>query len=147
LPGKTYALANQLNLISTEITESHAIGMAGFSVLIALLGIGIAYTIYLMNAANIHEDHKGFRKILFHKYYIDEIYGYLFVKPFTTLSNGIGFVFDRYVIDHFFVGIGLGLRGLGGFLRRLQTGFVGDYALYISLGSFFIIIYLLVKGV
>lgn len=147
LPGKSYALAHQLNTIPTEITESHAIGLAGFSVFIAIVGILIAYLIYLVKSKVLHEDHTGFRKILFHKYYIDEIYGILFVKPYDTISNGIGLVFDRYVIDHFFVGIGLGLRSLGGIMRRMQTGFVGDYALYISIGSFFIIIYLLVKGV
>jgi len=147
LPGKSYALAHQLNTIPTEITESHAIGLAGFSVFIAIVGILIAYLIYLVKSKVLHEDHTGFRKILFHKYYIDEIYGILFVKPYETISNGIGLVFDRYVIDHFFVGIGLGLRSLGGIMRRMQTGFVGDYALYISIGSFFIIIYLLVKGV
>lgn len=147
LPGKAFAASNQLSLQLTEITEAHAIGMAGFSVLIALIGILIAFVFYSLKSSEILEEHTGFRKILFHKYYIDELYGILFVKPFETVSNGIGFLFDRYVIDRFFVSIGLGMSGLGGLLRRLQTGFVGDYALYVTIGSFFIIIYLLVRGV
>ncbi len=147
LPGKTFAAANQLTVSYTELSESSAIRLAGFSVILASFGIFIAYLLYSVKSSEILEDHVGFRKILFHKYYIDEIYEILFVKPYQTVSNGIGFIFDRYVIDHFFVGIGLGLRSLAGLLRRFQTGFVGDYALYITLGSFFILLYLLVKGV
>jgi NADH-quinone oxidoreductase subunit L len=147
LPGKSFALAHSLEIKGTEITEAHAIGLAGFSVLIASIGIALAFVLYSIRKGIVTEDHVGFKKILFHKYYVDEIYDLLFVKPFMTLSQGIGLVFDRYVIDRFFVSIGLGLGALGGIFRRLQTGFVGDYALYITLGSFFVIIYLLVKGV
>ena len=43
------------------------------------------------------------------------------------------------------VGLGFGLMS-GGF-RRVQTGFVGDYALYIVLGVIAILSFVLVRGV
>ncbi|MDZ4725764.1 MAG: NADH-quinone oxidoreductase subunit L [Leptospira sp.] len=146
-PGKSFALVNHLNISYTALTENQAIGLAVFSVIIALIGISIAFVFYSLKPSEILEEHTGFRKILFHKYYIDELYDLIFVKPYLTISKGVAFVFDRYVIDGFFIGIGYSIGWMGGFLRRIQTGFVGDYALYITLGSFFILIYLLVKGV
>ncbi len=147
LPGKTFAASTGLAVSYLEISETQAVGLAGFSVIIAIIGISIAYIFYMSKSATITEEHTGFRKILFHKYYIDEIYDIVFVKPFMAVSKAIGLVFDRYVIDRFFVGIGFLFYGMGGILRRVQTGFVGDYALHISVGSFLIVIYLLMKGV
>ncbi|GBF49612.1 NADH dehydrogenase subunit L [Leptospira ryugenii] len=146
-PGKVYA-----NTVGSAVTlqalgEGDDLKLAGFAILMSLFGIGLAGFLYTDRNVEVKEEHSGFRKILFHKYYVDEIYDFLFVRPFVSISKIIAFTIDRYAIDGFFTGIARVLQGLAGILRRFQTGFVGDYALYITLGSFFILLFLLVKGV
>ncbi|TGN20153.1 NADH-quinone oxidoreductase subunit L [Leptospira idonii] len=146
-PGIDLSTAQGTAVRLNELSGADELNLALFSVVIAVLGILLSFLLYQWKKSEILEEHTGFRKILFHKYYVDEIYDFLIVRPYLAVSHLIAFVFDRLVIDRFFVGIGYGIGWVGLGLRRIQTGFVGDYALYIVLGSFGIILYLLVRGV
>ncbi|WP_411822188.1 NADH-quinone oxidoreductase subunit L [Leptospira sp. 'Mane'] len=145
--GKELALVHQTTVKGAELSSQVEMGLVIFSVCIAVIGIFLSYLLFQWKKSEILEEHTGFRKILFHKYYIDEIYEFIIVKPFLFFSNAIGYFFDRVIIDRFFVTFGFNLAWIGGALRRVQTGFVGDYAVYIVIGSFCIILYLLAKGV
>ncbi|XDD47696.1 NADH-quinone oxidoreductase subunit L [Leptospira sp. WS39.C2] len=142
-------LANQTGTYTkhTELNHGVEISLAAFSVGIASLGLILAYLIYQRKQSPILEEHTGFRKILFHKYYIDEIYDVLFVKPYVFLSKGIAYTFDIKILDRFFLGIGGSFGVIANGLRRLQSGFIGDYALYVVLGTFCILVYILTRGV
>jgi NADH-quinone oxidoreductase subunit L len=107
----------------------------------------LAYFIFQRKQTQVHDEHSGIKKILFHKYYIDEIYEFIIVRPFLFVSKVVAFVIDTKLIDRFFVGIGLGISSTANVFKRLQTGFVGDYALYIVIGSFCILVFLLTRGV
>ena len=77
------------------------------SVGIALLGIWLAYRIYLQFPhlhAKIAASWPRLHKLLVNKYYVDEIYDALFVNRIKDLSTGFG-LFDAKVID------GLGVDG------------------------------------
>ena len=60
------------------------------------IAVGVAVTMFLaaknlyLNKGVLPEeregDIKGFAKVLYHKYYIDEIYETFIVKPFSSLS-------------------------------------------------------------
>jgi NADH-quinone oxidoreductase subunit L len=106
---------------------------------------------------------KAFRPIhqlLLNKYYIDEIYGALFIRPTMRLAQGLDW-FDYQVIDRVFVdgfgwtvyffsqvgswlddhlvdgivnGTGELASGLGGLARRVQNGWVQNYLLVITIG-------------
>ncbi len=130
-----------------HLDEKTEILLASFSVAIATVGLILAYVLFQRKQSQVLEEHTGFRKILFHKYYIDEIYEILFVKPFVSVSKFIAFFLDLKVIDRFFVGIGFFFGSLANLFRRLQSGFVGDYALYIVLGTFCILVFLLTRGI
>lgn len=144
-----YTLAQERGTLPTliHLEEKTEILLAGFSVAIATIGLLLAYILFQRKQSQVLEEHTGFRKILFHKYYIDEIYEILFVKPFVSLSKFIAFFLDLKVIDRFFVGIGFFFGYLANFFRRLQSGFVGDYALYIVIGTFCILVFLLTRGI
>jgi NADH-quinone oxidoreductase subunit L len=59
-------------------------------------------------------------------FYLDDVQTWLFVKPARALAAVVGFL-DTEVVDAYVRGTGVGVRGLGGLLRRAQTGNVQLY--------------------
>lgn len=74
----------------------------GFSTLLALLGIGVAYLLYILNKEivpqSIRRHFTPLYTLVSNKYYFDEMYSFLFIKPTFRLSR-IAFKFDQKVID------------------------------------------------
>ena len=68
------------------------------------------------------------------KFYVDEIYDRLFVQPFRRLADWFWQVVDKSVIDGAVNGVAGGFRALSGVFRRLQTGYVRNYALWMLVG-------------
>lgn len=66
-------------------------------------------------------------KVLAHKYYLDEIYETLFVKPLDWLSGVLHKIVDVKIIDGLVNGIGNLVVWSGGKLRFLQAGKIGFY--------------------
>ena len=56
-----------------------------------------------------------------HKWYVDEIYDFLIVKPIWVLSH-IFFLLDKLLVDGLVNAFGLVPRGIGKLVRRQQTG-------------------------
>ncbi|HEY1909152.1 MAG TPA: hypothetical protein VGG91_24120 [Myxococcaceae bacterium] len=70
-----------------------------------------------------------------HKFYIDELYDLLIIRPFTVLSKGLYKIVDAGLIDGVAVGgTALVLRRVGGWLRYTQTGNAQNYATVMALG-------------
>lgn len=146
-PSITNSIALGLHRTSNSLTETQEVFLAGLSVLVATFGILISFFLHRIRNVKFKEQYEGLSKIVYNKYYIDELYDSVFVKPFLGVSRAIAFYIDTQVVDRFFLLIGFTLGRVGAVSQRLQTGFVGDYALYIVLGSFVIVIFLLAKGV
>lgn len=115
-----------------EIPELNLM-IAGISSVIALAGIFTAWLIYSKKAVDTERLAKrwnGLYLLLYNKYYIDEIYGWVFNKVMLLLGKILD-AFDHYVID----GVFDGFAGLVGFtgkkLRLTQTGYLQSYALVI----------------
>jgi len=107
------------------------------SVAVSLCGIFIAYVFYLRSPKTPHRLVARFPavyKLLYRKYYVDEIYNAVFVNPMLKASGVVYENFDLKVID----GTINGTAGAAGFSGRalayLQSGEVKDYALAILLG-------------
>ena len=71
--------------------------------------------------------------VLKHKWYIDEIYSAVIVRPLLALARG-ALSFDLGVVDGIVNGVAAAARGWGAALARLQTGRVRDYLLFMALG-------------
>jgi NADH-quinone oxidoreductase subunit L len=115
------------------------------SVAVSLCGIFIAYVFYLRSPATPHRLVARFPavyRLLYRKYYVDEIYNAVFVNPMLKASDAVYEHFDLRVID----GTINGTAGAAGFSGRalayLQSGEVKDYALAILLGVVIFIGYL-----
>lgn len=130
-----------------HMSESTEILLMVLSVGIALTGIVLARVIFIGKGAvpPADEGFSGLPKVIYAKYYIDEMYEAYIITPLIEISDGFA-DWDKRYIDGAVVGVGkLFLTFSDGF-RRLQSGVVGDYALFIVLGTIFILFYVFFKG-
>jgi NADH-quinone oxidoreductase subunit L len=73
--------------------------------------------------------------LLYHKYYVDEIYDAAIVQPIRLLSTeGLWKGMDVRLVDGTVNGIGLAVRATSDVVRRVQTGSVRTYAASLFLG-------------
>ncbi len=80
-----------------------------------------------------------------HKWWVDEFYQTILLKPFHIISDCLAHPFDQGTIDGTVNGIAAGAKGLAGWLRKAQTGYVRNYALAIVAGFTIILAYLLIR--
>jgi NADH-quinone oxidoreductase subunit L len=116
--------------------------------LVAIGGAYVAYRAYVVNTGipeRVRESLGGFAKLVEHKYYIDEAYYTIFVKPARDVAGWLAATFDKRVIDGVVNGIGGGFGWVGAQARKLQSGMVGLYALSIMVGAVALLIWLAIK--
>ncbi|KYH32090.1 NADH-quinone oxidoreductase subunit L [Neomoorella mulderi] len=103
------------------------------STLVALAGIGLAWLLY-GRPSDVPEKlatrYRSIYTLLVNKFYIDEIYMWLFRRVVLGLSEAFNW-HDRHVVDGIFDGVGDLTRISGQKLRFLQTGNLQTYALVI----------------
>jgi len=130
---------------SMEHAHSEELGLAGLTVLLAAVGFGIAYTFYLRNpqlADQLAETFRGLYRILVNKYYVDEIYAAVFVRPLNWISERVLWQgFDVGVIDGVLDGSAESAQRLGGWLRRWQSGNARSYGTWVALGALALLTY------
>ena len=123
--------------VTTLGIEEHAFSfvLGGISVVVGLLGIGLAYTLYVARpelAGELAARFSWLHTFLDKGWYFDALYGATFVRSAMWLGRAIR-GFDRNVIGGLVGGVGRGTLGTGGLLQRLQNGGVQSYALFILL--------------
>jgi NADH-quinone oxidoreductase subunit L len=119
--------------------------MAG-SVGVALCGIGLAYYLYRVRPEvpkEIAGRVPGLYDLVFHKYYVDEIYDAAIVRRIVNGSIWLWEAFDATFIDGIVNGVATMVRGAGDRIRRVQTGVVGNYALSLLLGAVILVGFLI----
>jgi NADH-quinone oxidoreductase subunit L len=119
------------------------------SVALAVAGIAAAWRVYAADprrAEALGERFRGAYRVLWGKYYVDELYNATVVQPLVQFSNGLWKLFDVKVVDGLVNGAGRVMRGFGGALRPIQTGITGNYATAIMIGAIIIIGYVVLGG-
>jgi NADH-quinone oxidoreductase subunit L len=121
--------------------------LMGLSVLVAFLGIGVAYLFFNKKpelADSMAAQFSGVHKLLLNKYYVDEFYDAVIVQPIKRVSSGVLWRgIDAGLIDGTVNAVGLIVRGWSAVLRRLQTGSVRAYAMSFFAGLVVIVGYYL----
>jgi len=113
-------------------------GLIGISVAVAFAGIAIAYLFYLKSPQIPHTLVSRFPfiyKLLYNKYYVDELYNATIVNPMVRGSEFVYKNFDLAVIDGAVDGAGNTANFFGKILSYFQTGLIKDYALIFLLGA------------
>jgi NADH:ubiquinone oxidoreductase subunit 5 (subunit L)/multisubunit Na+/H+ antiporter MnhA subunit len=178
IADSTAAIRNQKSEIRNEeapsVSRIEEFSLMGFSVLIAVAGIGLAHKFYVASpdiSDQLAERWAGAHRTLSNKYYVDELYDATVISGTYSAGRGL-WTFDRKVVDGMVNGAGWttiisswfsGLTdkhvvdGLVNFIgrtceegsfwfRKIQTGLVQNYALWMLAGIFaFVSIYLFVR--
>ena len=117
------------------------------SIICAAIGVWIAYYYYIKHypekPKEMVEKFKGIYTTIQNKYYVDEIYGYLFVNGAKNLAKTLWIEFDVKVIDRTANLIAEFFRWSGSVIRVIQTGLLQDYALAILIGGVAVLYYFL----
>jgi NADH-quinone oxidoreductase subunit L len=87
----------------------------------------------------------GFRKVLYNKWYVDELYDKTIVRPLLTVSRASWKFIDQGIIDGLVNGAGYASRGLGWAGSRMQTGQLNTYAFAIVVGVLVVLGILMVQ--
>lgn len=125
-----------------QITATHneELQVMAMSVIIAIIGIALSWFLYIFKpiiAKLLAYWFKNLYRILWNKYYIDEIYEYIFVKPAFWISRSFLIaVTDLRIIEGVVNGVPKKINDLGEFLRKLQTGHLQHYGIGMALGLF-----------
>lgn len=131
--------ARQVNpeaFAATTLSHSEEYILMSISVAVALVAAAVAYTMYISRnvvPAPESQTRTGLEKVVYHKYYIDELYDVVFVKPIRTLSSLLA-SFGEFFIDLFVEGTGKLVKALANVGRQTQTGSVGYYVFAMVLG-------------
>jgi NADH-quinone oxidoreductase subunit L len=129
-----------------EISAAAEWMLIGISVATAVLGIWTAFALYLKNPARataLRERFAAIHRTLLHKYWVDELYDAIIVRPTLAISNWFWKFWDTQIVDGFVNGMAYTVEGVSAVLRLVQTGFVGTYALFITLGVAALILHFL----
>ena len=116
---------------ATEISSGTEWGLMGVSVLVALIGTLYAWSRF-SRKPELAEP-AGFGKVLANKWYVDEFYNAIIVRPLDLFGKFL-VLFDKYVIDWIVNGIGRLVQYGSRQIRLLQSGQVGGYVLLMVVG-------------
>lgn len=108
--------------------------LMGLSVALVVVVAIIASRVFSKNTIEDKEP-KGLSKILSNKFYVDEIYNTLIVKPISYISMGVWILIDRLFINGIVYLTGLLVQITGTGLKYIQTGNIGFYILMMVLGT------------
>ncbi len=146
-PGSNW-LNHFLEPVLATKLEHHELGgqeylLMGIALVGALIGIGWAYSKYIKQSFVPAEDEAitGFNKVIYNKYYVDELYTFLIVKPLNGLANFFRTTLEP-ALGKVVFSFGSAANGIGNQGRKLQTGSIGLYLFAFVLGVCGIIIYL-----
>ena len=147
LPGNNW-LNHYLAPVIATPAEHHALDssaymLMGLAVAGALIGIGIAYAKYIKQAAVPPQDSdiNGLHKVLYNKFYVDEFYTAVIVKPIYAIGTFFRDVIEA-ALSAFIFGLGKAANMLGSEGKAIQTGSIGYYLFAFVLGVCAIIVFI-----
>jgi len=126
------AAAHQLELI-----------LAGVAAAAALVGIAVAYWLYIKQPKKADDLAKSMKPVyttLLNKYYVDELYAFLVVRPLLWLSTNVFWkAADVAGIDGTVNGIAHGTTAIGDSVRHSQSGNTRSYAVWVVVGAIIVL--------
>lgn len=147
LPGSSWLNHYLAPVISKPAVHHHLDGTAymlmGIAVAGALIGIGIAYAKYIKKGEVPPQDSEitGLNSVLYNKFYVDEFYTAIIVKPLYALAAFFRDVTEA-ALSGFIFGLGKVANMLGAEGKTLQNGSIGFYLFTFVLSVCAIIVYI-----
>lgn len=117
-----------------EAAHSLELALSGVAVVAALAGLIVAWRMYSKKVSRGTSE--GVHKLLFNKYYVDELYLGAVVRPLVWLSTNVLWkVVDAGVIDGTVNGVAHGAEAVGDTVRHTQSGNTRSYAVWVVVGA------------
>ncbi|HKW63383.1 MAG TPA: NADH-quinone oxidoreductase subunit L [Candidatus Acidoferrum sp.] len=130
---QTVGVASEATLHQLELI------LAGVAFGTALIGIAIAYWLYLKNPRKPDDLAKSMKPaytMLLNKYYVDELYAATVVRPLLWLSTNVFWkAVDVGAIDGTVNGVAHGAAAIGDGVRHSQSGNTRSYAVWVVVGA------------
>ncbi|MEA2333071.1 MAG: NADH-quinone oxidoreductase subunit [Thermoleophilaceae bacterium] len=118
--------------------------------IIAIASIGVAYVMYVRRRGvtlQLRDRFAALHGFLAHKWYFDELFEALFVRPLATAGAFGQAVIETRFVQGFIVGGATGVVRAGtSFARAIQTGYLRAYALTLMLGVTLLALYFLLSS-
>jgi len=128
-------------------THAQEFGVMGLSTTIAISGIVIAAIFYLIKTGipvRLAKNFSFIYRLLFNKYYVDELYHHTVVRPSIWVAQRFIDAFtDAKIIEGIVNGVPKTIGRFAGVLRKVQTGLAQHYAIIMAAGVFIMIVLIL----
>ncbi len=115
------------------------------SAVVAVSGIGVAYFFYMVRPSipqTLARSTRPLFALMVNKYKIDELYNAIIGQPALKISQSLSRDVDTTLLDLTLIdGLGKVIGGLGSLFSKLQSGYVGHYALATFVGVLLMITY------
>jgi NADH-quinone oxidoreductase subunit L len=109
------------------------------AILIGIAGLAAAALLLKPERLRIAEEEPAYTddlgRVLYNKWYVDELYDRIVVRPVQALSRAFYSIVDRGFIDGIIDGSGRLAQGVGLLAGRIQTGQLNTYAFVILIGA------------
>jgi NADH-quinone oxidoreductase subunit L len=123
----------------TPASSGTAIGLSCVAIAVFAVGLYVAYLFYYQKpgtAAALAKRFQGVYSLLDHKYWVDEIYGVVFVTGILGISRVfIGGIVDGGIVQGTGSAFAATTRGLSAIVRKIQSGNIRSYAGWLALGA------------
>jgi NADH-quinone oxidoreductase subunit L len=113
--------------------------LTGWPVIVGVLGLILAWWFYIKSPdtpKKLAQALSGPYKLIYNKYYVDEIYNFLIIQPLLWISTHVLWHFvDEGVIDGTVNGAARVARETGSHVREIQSGNARSYATWVVIGG------------
>ena len=133
-----FADSNKILVTNPGSSQTEIILMGVSSILILIVCIW-AWNKYKNFDGTVKEE-GAFARAIQNKFYVDEIYDFIIVKPFKALSAFLSNIIERSGIDALVNGVGKAVNYSSRQIRLLQSGLVGSYILLMVAGLLLLLI-------
>jgi NADH-quinone oxidoreductase subunit L len=124
-----------------SLDSGQKVALAALAIAASLAGIGVAYLVYMRNRLPRVEP-----RVLSRAWYVDDLYDNTVAKPGRRFATFSADVFDAKVVDGAVNGAATLVRSGGTALRKIQTGFVRNYALAVAVGAVGVLAYVVSRS-
>jgi NADH-quinone oxidoreductase subunit L len=119
------------------------------TLLFTALGVLVAWQVYYRRSPSpesVSASIPSLYSLLYHRYYVDELYDLVFVRTVKWAGRMLYRFFEVDIVDGAVDGAAWLVRWFSGYARRVQTGYVRNYALGILFGAVLIMGYYVLGG-
>ncbi len=115
-----------------------------------ILGFLVAYQMYIrdpLSPRRLAAANPGLYRFLLNKWYFDELYDFLFVRPARWIGNVLWRQFDDNLVDRTLVeGLGARVKDITAQVVKLQSGYLYHYAFVMLIGVAALLTWMIARG-